>query len=532
MGTVSLTLPSDGTVADVADVNVPFNQLATVINGNLDNTNISSSGISGTKIQTGTLPGTALDSTAQSGWQALGATPNTVTANGNRSYTLVFNGADYTSKLSPGMRLRTTRANAAPTQCATLNGTSQYFSKTSPAGMAFTDDFVAGGWIKLSSYPTSLGTIQSRYNGTSGWYLAVGSDGTLVMKGFNSGSSNVSQVSCYQSIPLNKWVHVAAQLDMSSFTASTTTSYIMIDCVDVPVTVNRSGTNPTALLQAGNYEIGSQNSGLLPFPGKIAQPFLFSAKVTESTIQSYYSQGLAGTETNLISAYSFSNSLNDLNTTNANNLTNNNGASITTADAPWGGQAGGAISSTLDYGVIQSISYSTNTTVIVQVPEGCTIPTSGGVSSVVYSSVGVPYGFPKQKAKWTISTIVKPQYSQASAVAGTWYNLGSTQIIVPVGEWDLVHSASPVVAATTNSTLSETLSTANNSESNTEFTAEAGIVATNSGVTANVYRRRPVSITTQIPYYLNIRQSGGTSVVLFSNNVSAAVVVEAENAYI
>jgi hypothetical protein len=527
MGTVSVTLPADGTTADVADYNTPITTIVTAINGNLDNNNISS--VSGTKITAGTVPGTALDTNTRGGWFTGLPAPSSVTYNGNRSYSVAWSGTDQTSIISLGMRLRTTRTVAAPTQCTTLNGTTQYFSKTSPAGMTFTDDFVAGSWIKLSSYPTSLGTIQSRYNGTSGWYLAVGSDGTLVMKGFNSGSSNVSQVSCYQSIPLNKWVHVAAQLDMSSFTASTTTSYIMIDCVDVPVTVNRSGTNPTALIQAGNYEVGSQNSGLLPFPGKIAQPFLFSAKVTESTIQSYYSQGLAGTETNLISAYSFSNSLNDLNTTNANNLTNNNGASITTADAPWGYQAGGAISSTLDYGVIQSVSYSTNTTAIVQVPEGCTIPTSGGVASVVYSSVGVPYGFPKQKAKWTISTIVKAQYSQASATAGLWYNVGNTQISIPIGEWDLIHSASPVVAATTNSTLSETLSTANNSESNAEFTAEAGIVATNSGVTANVYRRRPVSITTQTPYYLNIRQSGGTSVVLFSNNVSAAVVVEAEN---
>lgn len=41
MGTISLSLPGDGTTADVSDVNTPFTTIANVINGNLDNTNIA-----------------------------------------------------------------------------------------------------------------------------------------------------------------------------------------------------------------------------------------------------------------------------------------------------------------------------------------------------------------------------------------------------------------------------------------------------------------------------------------------------------
>lgn len=40
MGTVSLSLPSDGTTADVADYNVPITTLANEFNGNIDDANI------------------------------------------------------------------------------------------------------------------------------------------------------------------------------------------------------------------------------------------------------------------------------------------------------------------------------------------------------------------------------------------------------------------------------------------------------------------------------------------------------------
>jgi uncharacterized alpha/beta hydrolase family protein len=43
----------------------------------------------------------------------------------------------------------------------------------------------------------------------------------------NGGAGNVSYLTSYQSIPLNKWVHIAAQLDMSAFTATTTTTSYM-----------------------------------------------------------------------------------------------------------------------------------------------------------------------------------------------------------------------------------------------------------------------------------------------------------------
>jgi hypothetical protein len=229
---------------------------------------------------------------------------------------------------------------------------------------------------------------------------------------------------------MGKWVHVTAQLDMSAFTATTTTSYIMFDGLDVPAAVTRGGTNPTALVQAGNLEIGSSNGGSSPFDGKLAQVAVFSAKVTQSTIRSYISQGLSGSETNLVSAYSFNNSIVDLNA-NANNLTANGGAAATATDSPFGQRDDGTTAGTTDYGIITKAAFSTNTTLTVQVPEGCTIPTSGGVSAVSYSTQSVPYGFPAGENKWTVQV----NSNSNAAMGSVFANIGDIKLVIPIGSW-------------------------------------------------------------------------------------------------
>lgn len=323
-------------------------------------------------------------------WRPLVTMPSLVTYLGQHSYQITIPGVDNTNVINPGTRIRTTRTVAAPTQSTSLNGTNQYWVKTTPNKLTFTDDFVVSAWVKVGAYASEV--IASRFNNTSGWGLRLSTSGQVELIAFNASNSNFSRVTSYQSVPLNKWVHITAQLDMSAFTATTTTSYVMLDGVDVPSFVDRGGTNPTALIQAGNLEIGSWNGGALPFTGKIAQAAIFNAKVTQATMRGYISQGLIGNETSLASAYSFNGVATDLNATTPNNLTAMNSAGYA-ADSPFGGQASGLISGTLDYGIVQVATFSTNTTLTVQVPEGCTIPTSGGVTALSYSSASAPYGY-------------------------------------------------------------------------------------------------------------------------------------------
>lgn len=384
-----------------------------------------------------------IPTTPTADWSALANTPDTVTYNGQRSYSLVFNGVDYTDRLSPGQRVRTTRTVAAPTQCTSLNGSSQFWSKTSPNKLTFTDDFVIDTYVKISAYSSGDITIVSRFDGNNGWLLQINPAGQVKLVGVNNTTANTSYVISNQSVPLNKWVRITAQLDMSTFTATTTTSYIMLDGVDIPATVGRTGLNPTALVQAGNLLIGAGNSGTPTgfFPGKIAQVAIYNAKVTQANIILTHSQGLVGTETSLASAYSFDGVATDLNTTTPNDLTAQASAGYT-ADSPFGTQGSGLISSTLDYGIIQSATFSANTTVVVQVPDGCAIPTSGGIAAIAYSGLESPYGFRKIDSVYAGNggTVGGAQYySNINGVKKVWgYTIasaaaGNRTIILPSG---------------------------------------------------------------------------------------------------
>lgn len=366
---------------------------------------------------------------------------SSVTALGNRSYNITY-ASTVAAILTPGMRLRFTKTVASPTQCTDLeSGSSQYYSRASAGltGITFTDDFVVSAWVKLESYTS--GVIASRYNGTSGWYMFSGSAGQIALVGANAAAGNFSQVLSYQSIPLGKWVHIAAQLDMSSFTATTTTSYIMIDGVDVPSAVSRGGTNPTALVQAGNLEIGSYNGGTLPFDGKLAQVFVSSAKITQANVRLLISQGLTAaliTTHSIASAYSFDNSISDLNTTNANNLTANGAAVATNADSPFGLDANNVPNSSYDWGIVTKVA---TTVATVQVPEGCTIPTSGGITTVDLSIGRSPFGMPIATSRWLVSSILFTDINNGAATADTWYNVGSWKLNIPIGSWSISVSA-------------------------------------------------------------------------------------------
>lgn len=375
-----------------------------------------------------------VESATAGGWTNVTSTPTSTTYNGNGSYTWVWP-SSVAATQSVGMRRKATRTVVAPTQCTSLNGTTQYYNRTTTiTGMTWTDDFASGAWIKPSAY--AAGVIISRNNGSSGWSLELQSTGVVLMIGYNAGASNARWVASYQAVPTNKWTHVAAQLDMSAHTATPTTSYVMFNGLDVPAAVVQNGTFPTALVQAGNLEVGSQNGGTTPFSGKLAQVFVSSAKITQANIRTLISQGLTSaliTTHSIASAYSFDNSITDLNTTNANNLTAQGSAVATTVDSPFGNLG---VSSSLEYGISTSIS-SDGLTETVQVPEGCALPTSGGVSLVSYSTQKTPYGFPSEKSKWRISSPWRTSSSTTSnATYGSWQS-GGWALTVPTGDWDV-----------------------------------------------------------------------------------------------
>jgi len=462
------------------------------------------------------------------GWTALGIGASSAVYNGNRSYTLTM-ASTVAAVLTPQTKLKITNTVSAPTQCTSLNGTTQYWVKTTPNKLTFTDDFVISAWIKVSAYLGTNQTIVSRWNGTSGWRLIVNTAGQIILQAFNGGSGNNSYVQSYQSVPVNKWVHIAVQLDMSSFTASTTTSYVMIDGADVPAAVIRGGTNPTALVQAGNLEIGSGNGGTEFFGGKIAQVAIFNAKVTQSTIRGYISQGLSGTETSIASAYSFNNSTSDLNTTTPNDLSAGAGApTATNADSPFAQNSNLTATGTTNYAIVDSVS---TTTVVVKVPEGCTIPTSGGISSVNYSVSGVPYGFPTDKVRWEITYIGKFQMIKSAPTGGTYYSGASSNgewmFTLPVGSYNLTFEFNvSSINSTQVAAPQVALSTSNSSVSDLELFARMAAPVTGAGsFDTFVTRGKPIVVTSSTPLYLLVCSvTASATQVSINGNISATVI--------
>lgn len=138
MTLVSPTQVSDGTTADASDVNTPINQLAAVINGNIDNSNI----VAGAAIDGSKLANSSIDLGAKAsvfdGW--VGVTESWTYA----SATTVTVPSDATAKYAPGDKVKFS------------NGSTKYFTIQTVASTLLTftggSDTVANSAISAIYY--------------------------------------------------------------------------------------------------------------------------------------------------------------------------------------------------------------------------------------------------------------------------------------------------------------------------------------------------------------------------------------------
>lgn len=127
MATISVSLPSDGTTADVADYNTPITTVVNAINGNLDNTNIASgAAISGSKIADNSID-IESKASADTGWREV--TDSWTYA----SATTITVPTDATTKYSVGDKIRLTQSTVkyfyitgVTTTILTINGGTDY----------------------------------------------------------------------------------------------------------------------------------------------------------------------------------------------------------------------------------------------------------------------------------------------------------------------------------------------------------------------------------------------------------------------
>lgn len=127
MGLVSPTQVSDGSTADSSDINTPINQIAAVVNGNIDNSNIAAAAaIDGSKLANNSIDVGAKASVFD-GWIAVSDTWTYASA------TTVTVPSDATTKYSVGDKVKFTNSGAkyfyitaVGATTLTLNGGSDY----------------------------------------------------------------------------------------------------------------------------------------------------------------------------------------------------------------------------------------------------------------------------------------------------------------------------------------------------------------------------------------------------------------------
>jgi hypothetical protein len=378
--------------------------------------------------QDGSLKKTAIDlalgsaSGNNEGWSASAGTHSVGTGynSGNRSFE-IDTASDLSGTVSPGMRYKVNRNTPPPTQCADLEASSsQYASKTSPTGIVFTTTYSAEAWVQLESYGSNMGIV-SRFNGTNGWRMFLLSDGTIYADGYNG--TALDRIESYQSIPLNKKVHIAVALTMNTSGSSA----IYIDGVLVPTKFTNGGA--TTISQAGDLQVGAYSSGST-FDGKLSDVRVWSDIRTATEIQDNMF-GYPADTTGLVAHFKLAGDFTD-SSSNGNDLTASGGAVATDVDNPW---------NATEYGIITAVSA---TTIQVFCPTGYGIPNET-LTAPFYSTQAVPFGFPRDKGLWRVSFRLRTTISTASNA--TFAAMTGMSFSVPVGAWIVGYTAGLNVTA-------------------------------------------------------------------------------------
>lgn len=182
---------------------------------------------------------------------------------------------------------------------------------------------------------------------------------------------------------------------------------------------------------------------------------------------------------------------------------------------------------TVKYFIITAVgSYSGGNTLVTVYGGTDYTLANASITSPFYSSAKAPFGFPLDPTKWTVTLSDTSNRSQATPTSTTWYNLGSLSISVPIGIWNpfIKLTFDGVSSGAIGLSIFFTLSTANNSESNAEYTLHAS----ESASAAETFRQafslagQPLIAAAKTTYYLNGKSNAVTlSSIAFRGDLSA-----------
>lgn len=157
---------------------------------------------------------------------------------------------------------------------------------------------------------------------------------------------------------------------------------------------------------------------------------------------------------------------------------------------------------------------------------------NAAITSPYYSTAKAPLGFPLDVTKWRLVVSDTSDQTQASPSAATWYNIGTISIAIPLGLRLVYYSVLLDARRSSNGACGQdvTLSTANNSESNTAFTST--LYDSNTMIVQQfVHREVYLTLVSKTTYYLNSQGQTGMASIDFRGDKTPTLVV-AQNPYI
>lgn len=172
---------------------------------------------------------------------------------------------------------------------------------------------------------------------------------------------------------------------------------------------------------------------------------------------------------------------------------------------------------TTKYGIVHAVgAYSGGKTPITIYGGTDYTITNSEITDPHYSYARAPLGFPMNPSKWTVSLLNTSSYNLGSSpTAGTWYNVGSIYLDIPIGVWNCTYHCIGQASVTTASITYTTLSTANNSESNNKLTGTGyGLQNADRNAISVYISNIQITTTSKTRYYLNIKTSAGTNLYI------------------
>lgn len=124
------------------------------------------------------------------------------------------------------------------------------------------------------------------------------------------------------------------------------------------------------------------------------------------------------------------------------------------------------------------------------------------ISDIYYSTSKIPAGFPVNPEKWTVSTSFLSSALQSSPVAGTWYNLGSISLTVPIGSWNVSYSCSTYCQKGTAAFSSNFSALSSSASTPSDLDLIHIHIDSDNDVIVTPQNRKNISISVKTPYYL------------------------------